>query len=123
MANFIRQASYKSLLLSFVLMLMVGALDQASAQEPPTSSSAMKTDGPVSVAQRALTLKGNQLKAAPGYVLKKGQRNRVLVAPAGGGGRAADGADCVCEGTAGPTPGGSCDVATSGDIATCSKST
>jgi len=63
----------------------------------------------------ALIVQGNQIKAAPGYVLEKGRNNRVAARKAGGGIESA--IDCKCEGGT-----GNCGLSHTDTIAVCSVS-
>jgi hypothetical protein len=60
---------------------------------------------------------GDQLKAAPGYVLEVQGNNQVSAKRASGGLGAGGSWTCSCTGG-----GGSCDATSSGDIAVCHKS-
>ncbi len=62
-----------------------------------------------------LTVQGNQLKAAPGYVLEKGPNNQVSAKRLGVDGGITK--ECRCTGGT-----GNCGVATSGPVAVCSIS-
>lgn len=61
-------------------------------------------------------VQGNQLKAAPGYTLKKGPNNTVSAMRAGISGPSAGNWSCACKGGT-----GACNGSSSGDTAVCSK--
>jgi len=70
--------------------------------------------GPVS---KAVVIQGNQLKAMPGYVLKKASNKRVLARPVGGGLGLEIGVDCVCS-----TGSGNCGIERTDTTAICHSS-
>jgi hypothetical protein len=61
-------------------------------------------------------IQGNQLKAAPGYVLEKGPKNQVAARKASGGGLGIT-KECKCDGGT-----GNCGVSSTDTIAVCSVS-
>ena len=66
---------------------------------------------------KAVVIQGNQLKAMPGYVLKKASNKRVLARPVGGGLGLDIGVDCVCS-----TGSGNCGIDRTDTTAICHSS-
>jgi len=90
-------------------------------QADPSSTDAMGTDPSeiqsrgVPSAPQGVIIQGNQLKAAPGYVLEKGPNKQMTARPRAGGGRSLT-LDCGCQGGT-----GNCGLDVSGDVAICHR--
>ena len=103
-------------LLAVLLLALFGAGFTALAAEPAgTPNLKDKARSAEPVGGKGVVIQGNQLKAMPGYVLKKGSNKRVLARPAGGG--LGFDANCGCSGGT-----GDCNIALSGDVAICARS-
>jgi hypothetical protein len=84
------------------------------ADEPAGNPGDVKERG-VPLAPEGVILQGNQLRAAPGYVLEKGPNKQMTVRPRSGGGRSLT-LDCGCQGGT-----GNCGLDVSGDVAICHR--
>ena len=111
MSNWSKKPSELLVIFSFTLIFLGGAFSQVSAQEPPSATVKRANPAP---AQKVIR-QGNQLRAAPGYRLKKGRGNQVLVLGTKGD-TGGDVIECGC------SAAGECVSSTSGDTAICSKS-
>ena len=97
-------------LIAVLLLAFFGAGFAALAAEPV--GAAKLKDKARSAEPVGVVIRGNQLKAMPGYVLEKGPNKQVLARPAGGG--LGHSIECACHGGT-----GNCSVGFSGDSAIC----
>lgn len=83
------------------------------AQQPPASADVQERG--VTPGTEGVIVQGNQLRAAPGYVLEKGSNKQMTARPRSGGGRSLT-LDCGCQGGT-----GNCGIDSSGDVAICHR--
>jgi hypothetical protein len=105
--------------LSLVVLLLVlanGSFVYAAGGSSPSEASPVP--GEVQergVPSKEVIVQGNQLRAAPGYVLEKADKNRMVARQKAGGGPKLT-LDCGCQGGT-----GSCGMEVSGDVAICHR--
>lgn len=100
-----------------VLLLILASSSFAYAAGGSSPPEAPPVPGEVQergVPSKQVIVQGNQLRAAPGYVLEKGDNNRMVARQKAGGGRMT--LDCGCQGGT-----GSCGMEVSGDVAICHR--
>ena len=96
------------------LMISSGPSWVLAGEQKKEGSEDVKERG-VSPTPQGVIMQGNQLKAAPGYVLEKGGGNQMIARQKAGGGRMLT-LDCGCQdGT------GFCSLEVSGDVAICHR--
>jgi hypothetical protein len=94
-------------------LFTIGALDHAQAQtSSPGDGKSVRAAKPAGV-----ILRGNRLRAKPGFVFERGFNNQLIARRAGGGGGLGSTASCSC------SKEGNCEWSASGDVAICAKST
>lgn len=110
----IRSARWCDPSLAVLLLVLASGSFAFAAGEPPPAPSGSGEVQERGVPSKEVIVQGNQLRAAPGYVLEKADNNRMVARQKAGGGRMT--LDCGCQGGT-----GSCGMEVSGDVAICHR--
>ena len=100
---------------NFIIAAMLATIGDVRSQTAPQAGQGIRTAKPPA----GMTVRGNQLRAKPGFVLEKGLfSNQLLARPVGGGGGGLGASlNCTC------SKEGNCDISASTTVAICHQST